>query len=141
MAAVSAYSKGPFVFRRAHAVASLASTPPLVEEMIKTDVLLWFFLPSDVGRGVALVAALVKWAAENPKTHLSSAGGAVAIDMLGYNLERDVLCVVLDDVGGNPLAAIEELLEMTGQVVTKNETTQELAKSLFVPIAGESHGE
>ena len=65
MAAISAHSKGPFVFRRAHPVASLASTLPLVEEMIKTDVLLWSFLPSDVGRGAALAAALVKWAAEN----------------------------------------------------------------------------
>ena len=91
MAAISAHSKGPFIFRRAHPVASLASTLPLVEEMIKTDILLWFFFPSDVGRGAALAAALVKWAAENPKTHLSSAGGAVAIGMQGYHLERDVL--------------------------------------------------
>ena len=63
MAAVSAHSNGPFVLRRAHPVASLASTLPLVEEIIKTDVLLWFFHPSDVGRGAALAAALVKWAA------------------------------------------------------------------------------
>ena len=90
MAAVSAHSKGPFVFRRIHPVASLASTLPLGEETIKTDVLLWFFLPSDVGRGAAMATALVKWAADNPKTQLGTAGGAVAIAMMDYHLERDI---------------------------------------------------
>ena len=90
MVAISDKTTGPFVLRRMHPVASLATTLPL-DAAIKTDVLLWFFLPSDVGRGAALAAALRLWAATSPKAPHADAGGAVHISMDGYHLETGSL--------------------------------------------------